>query len=1032
VSSLPMSTRSRWSAPILIAHLLLLLGVLLVAAYCLLLTTSPSPGDASEPITFRPSVHRRTGVNVSLQQYGDAELDSVLSSLGSSNLLWVRQRFPWVEIEPHRGQYEWEDWDRIVDAAARHGVNLIAVLDTSPAWARSEADQSNPLAPPHERSDFGGFASAIAQRYGQQLTYYQVWDEPNIAPHWGHSVIDAADYMGLLREGFLQINAADPGAFVLSAGLAPTIEESSSNLSDLIFLYRLYEAGGADWFDIAAAKPYGFSSHPLAMPSSAEPLSFQRVSQLREVMVRSGDSQTPLWGVEFGWNALPDGWSETPSIWGQVDATDQAEYLQQAYGFADSNWPWMGPMVWASYEPDLPLDDPRWGFALVDERGSATPALGRLQAVSTSASVLHPGVHAPDHPGLNYQGNWRVTPDAADIGQSGDVLEFDFSGTKLDLDIQRGDYWAYLNVTIDGQPANALPSGTATQSTLILHDPLNERERVTLASGLQATQHSARIVAEGGWGQWAIRGIIVSHEVQTWPAWLLPLLAVLFLATLVSGTRFALRDSALLEAIEALVGRVSSRFRDLPEFWQIAAVFIPALLLFFSPWLVLDLLSLLVLGILLVMRLDLALPLIAFSLPFFVRPKHLMGLEFSLTEIVTLLALVAALLHVLARWVQSRQESERFHSAPAREAFREMAGSVSSLDWAVLSLVIVSAMSIAVAGNRGVAQREFRVVILEASLFYLLVSRTLRTGNDSVSVWPTVDALSLGATVVSLVGLWQLVSGQGRIDVEGVWRVRAFYGSPNNLGLYLDRVLPLLAAVVAFGRSRHRRWIYGLMAGIVGTACFFTFSKGALLLGLPAAALFLGIAGSIRASRDRRWRPLLLAGAVLLTCAVAIVPLFTTERFSSLFDFQQGTSFFRLQLWRGALNMALDHPILGVGLDNFLYEYRTHYVLPAAWEELSLSHPHNIVLDFWTRLGVLGLASGLWLFSAAFPSGWRAWWSELDLDRQALLLGLLASLVATVAHGLIDNSIFLVDLAYVFMLTLGLFRHSQLQYRIVN
>ena len=30
-----------------------------------------------------------------------------------------------------------------------------------------------------------------------------------------------------------------------------------------------------------------------------------------------------------------------------------------------------------------------------------------------------------------------------------------------------------------------------------------------------------------------------------------------------------------------------------------------------------------------------------------------------------------------------------------------------------------------------------------------------------------------------------------------------------------------------------------------------------------------------------------------------------------------------------------------MGLNNFLYQYRTRYVLPDAWEELDLSHPHN-------------------------------------------------------------------------------------------
>ncbi len=103
-----------------------------------------------------------------------------------------------------------------------------------------------------------------------------------------------------------------------------------------------------------------------------------------------------------------------------------------------------------------------------------------------------------------------------------------------------------------------------------------------------------------------------------------------------------------------------------------------------------------------------------------------------------------------------------------------------------------------------------------------------------------------------------------------------------------------------------------------------------------------------------------------------LLPLFRTERFAGLLDLQGGTSFFRLQLWRGAWNMIRDHPWLGVGLDNFLYAYRTRYVLPAGWQELNLSHPHNILLDFWTRLGVLGVIAGTWLFGAAFWQGCRA------------------------------------------------------------
>ena len=144
-----------------------------------------------------------------------------------------------------------------------------------------------------------------------------------------------------------------------------------------------------------------------------------------------------------------------------------------------------------------------------------------------------------------------------------------------------------------------------------------------------------------------------------------------------------------------------------------------------------------------------------------------------------------------------------------------------------------------------------------------------------------------------------------------------------------------------------------------------------------------------------------------------------TPRFADLLNFTAGTSFYRLKLWQGAWRMALDHPWLGVGPDNFLYAYRTRYVLPSAWQELNLSHPHNIVLDLWTRLGIPGLAVGIW----AIVAGARRAWTLLQQPDPwvwPIALGLLGGLAATVAHGLIDNSLFLVDLMAIFMVSLGL------------
>jgi O-antigen ligase len=118
--------------------------------------------------------------------------------------------------------------------------------------------------------------------------------------------------------------------------------------------------------------------------------------------------------------------------------------------------------------------------------------------------------------------------------------------------------------------------------------------------------------------------------------------------------------------------------------------------------------------------------------------------------------------------------------------------------------------------------------------------------------------------------------------------------------------------------------------------------------------------------------------------------------------------------------MFLDHPWLGVGLDNFLYQYRSHYILPDAWQDPNLSHPHNIVLDFLSRLGVLGFACGVWLQVSFWQTAVGAYRRlKTNRDELALCVGLMASVADMLAHGLVDHSFFLLDLAFAFCLALA-------------
>ncbi|RLC95712.1 MAG: hypothetical protein DRI77_09615, partial [Chloroflexi bacterium] len=125
------------------------------------------------------------GVNVALEQYDDEELDAALARIADGGFVWVRQSF-YVGAWSSR-PYDWAASDRILAALARYPqLRLVAVLD------------DNPPHPPADPGRFAAFAGEFAARYGVQVDYYQIWDEPNLSNHWGGGPVNPSAYADLL------------------------------------------------------------------------------------------------------------------------------------------------------------------------------------------------------------------------------------------------------------------------------------------------------------------------------------------------------------------------------------------------------------------------------------------------------------------------------------------------------------------------------------------------------------------------------------------------------------------------------------------------------------------------------------------------------------------------------------------------------------------------------------------------------------------------------------------------------------------
>ncbi|MDX1521467.1 MAG: O-antigen ligase family protein, partial [Anaerolineae bacterium] len=1035
------------------------------------------------------------GVTIDLTRFDDQQRTDTLAALRDNGLTWIRQPVEWATLESTAGEIDWQNLDRALAAVDRANAEvtdplrrfqLIAVLQTTPVWARP--DGTSLMTPPTEVSDFGAFAQAVAQRYGRQIDYYQIWHEPNLSANWGSGFVDPAAYANLLREAAITIKAADPDAHILTAALAPTLETGPLNLNEMDYLEQLYQAGADRWFDIVAGQPYGFDSEP-GDAAAPDRLNFQRLALLRQVMLDHGDTGTPIWATAFGWNALPAEWSGQPSPWDSDLPAVQAGRTVEAIAYARRNWPWLGPLLAIRWDTvGLSKDDPAQGFALTT-RPEIAAVVGQAARDQT---IARPGTYPADHPTGHYSPGWRLAGSTADIPRHEPrTLTIAFEGNRLDLHINRGLFRGYLWVTIDGQPAPGLPRDEQGRSYVVLYDPLREADTVTLVENLASGLHEVHIEVEGGWGQWAIAGWSVYDDRDPAP----PKFLLVLSATIATLTGLALLGQILqnLTRLSKLAWAWSeiavSLLAILGERNLIILVFGLAVGFYLAPGVAALLLLPLLAGVIL-LRPDLGLAVVAFSLSFYQAPKVLPLGSFSPVELALALTtagfgfrgLVALGRSFYANEADSLPlaaggwegvEGPRSTAArpdrgdfsplnpPAGGTFKKptlispgggIEGGLSALtsqegeaksggegldlnqkpkptlrplDWAAIALLALALLATLAANNFGVSMREWRVVVFESVLFYFLVRLGLDFGSPGAAViprwrwaWRLVDAFMLGAALQALIALYLYFFTDQSITAEGVRRALGLaYGSPNNLSLFLDRAWPILLAVALLpGAPRLRRRVYGAGFVIVSAALYLTFSKGALLVGLPVGLVTMALLYAPPGQSRPRRRAAAVAAGGLLVLLLSLLPLSQTERFRTTFEFGSGsTAFFRLKLWQASLTMLGDHWPLGVGLDNFLYEYRTRYILPDAWQEPNLSHPHNLILDFGTRLGIGGVAILLW-FQIVF---WGAAWRLYAATGAPLILGLMGSMAIFLSHGLVDNSYFLVDLAFAFFLTVG-------------
>ena len=179
-------------------------------------------------------------------------------------------------------------------------MSVDLIIDDCPPWAALAGTSGDACPQPASSAQYATFAAEVAARYAPQgVGLFEIWNEPNNAGFWAPKPNPAA-YTADLVAAYAAIKKVDPGAFVISGGLAPEVTDGT-NISPIDFLTAMYADGAKGSFDALGYHPY---SYP-ALPDTYETwLAWSQMGQtpvsIRSVMKSNGDSARQIWITEFG------------------------------------------------------------------------------------------------------------------------------------------------------------------------------------------------------------------------------------------------------------------------------------------------------------------------------------------------------------------------------------------------------------------------------------------------------------------------------------------------------------------------------------------------------------------------------------------------------------------------------------------------------------------------------------------------------------------------------------------------------------
>lgn len=323
---------------------------------------------------------------------------------------------------------------------------------------------------------------------------------------------------------------------------------------------------------------------------------------------------------------------------------------------------------------------------------------------------------------------------------------------------------------------------------------------------------------------------------------------------------------------------------------------------------------------------------------------------------------------------------------------------------AVLFLV-AGVISVLVAPQPIKALGLFRAYLVEPIALFIVISTVVTTRRGAMMV---LGGVAVASMVVAIPNAFVVLQAARQHTLNlAVAPPVVIYMSANSVALFCVPVIAVAASLALYARDRMQRLASAAVLLVAGAGTLLSFSRGGYLA--------LAVMVLVLAATHRR-RLVLVPAAVIVGVVISRLPP-VASRLGHQVDFADPNNSLaeRYRLWGATLRMLRDHPIFGTGLSGFA---RTVDAYRQGTFTEHLIYPHNIVLNFWTETGLLGLAAFAWILVAGLRMTWEAW-RRASAAWRPIELGVFLALVSIIVHGLVDVPYWKNDLSAEFWVLLG-------------